>query len=558
MTDEEMARERELVDAAPELSDEELQKINSFFPAYFFRRKSTGEFWTTCCHRHGTADREVMCSPVWTDKNQREPKNSYSPPTIGTRKCPLCGARVIIKDLGKTGNRNNLWRGRRAMVLRWDGEALWARAYECMKCYENLNNLTGFPRVTRRGVYRFMPGKADGVIFSWYDGKAQTFQRQDGPLTGGRWKVKHPFYYNAEFEMGCDLVGLEELKKSPLRYCGAEAFMRQYDGEYSVELLTACCIYPRQIEMLMKAGLPDAVWDLVARGVKNAAVIDWTKTGPDAVRIGRQELKRFLHMDEDHRNVETLRAYRRYKGRFTVEECASWVARGLDVPKVTALAKEWNVPEERIVRYLVEESGDLNTIATTMRFWTDYLQAAQALGEPMHRENVLMPRPLGEAHNRAVERQMELRGIKGAEAQRRIYEKRRKALERKYAYSAGGIVIRIPRDKEEIKQEGIILKHCVGGYADRHINGNTTILFMRQETAPEVPWLTIEMNGNKLVQIHGYRNEGLYTAKGRFAPDPREVYREWLDKWLQWLEAGSPRSKDGTPKEMQMIDKKIA
>ena len=62
------------------------------------------------------------------------------------------------------------------------------------------------------------------------------------------------------------------------------------------------------------------------------------------------------------------------------------------------------------------------------------------------------------------------------------------------------------------------------------------------------PWLTIEMNGDKLIQIHGYRNEGIHTMEGRFAPDPREVYREFLDTWLDWLKKGSKRDKQGRPK----------
>ena len=103
------------------------------------------------------------------------------------------------------------------------------------------------------------------------------------------------------------------------------------------------------------------------------------------------------------------------------------------------------------------------------------------------------------------------------------------------------------KSAQEIMDEGRILKHCVAGYADRHMQGQVTILFMREAAAPDKPFLTIEMAGNKLVQIHGYRNEGLYSAKGRFAPDPREVHREWLDTWLEWLKKGSKRDKKGKP-----------
>ena len=55
------------------------------------------------------------------------------------------------------------------------------------------------------------------------------------------------------------------------------------------------------------------------------------------------------------------------------------------------------------------------------------------------------------------------------------------------------------------------------------------------------------MWGTELHQIHGYRNEGLYSAKGRFAEDPRETMAWFLDPWLDWIAKGSRRKKDGTP-----------
>ncbi|MCI9187221.1 MAG: hypothetical protein HFF33_07705, partial [Oscillospiraceae bacterium] len=128
------------------------------------------------------------------------------------------------------------------------------------------------------------------------------------------------------------------------------------------------------------------------------------------------------------------------------------------------------------------------------------------------------------------------------------YAERKAKLEEKYGFELDGYIIRIPASGEEILNEGRKLQHCVGGYADQHIQGKTTILFMRKVKKPDEPWLTIEMNGNKLVQIHGFKNEGLHTTKGRFAPDPREVYREFLDTWLDWLEKGSRRDKEGNPK----------
>ena len=203
---------------------------------------------------------------------------------------------------------------------------------------------------------------------------------------------------------------------------------------------------------------------------------------------------------------------------------------------------------------------------SALRFWEDYLTAAEAMGYQLHRENVLLPRNLGTAHNEATgQHRARLEQERRTEQERReaqrlidqrerdllmaeTYAKRNVKLEKKYGFAMDGYVIRAPMDKDEILAEGRKLQHCVGGYADRHMSGAVTILFMRKAQKPNEPWLTIEMNGNSLVQIHGFRNEGMYTTKGTFAPNPREVYREFLDTWLDWLAKGSKRDKEGNPK----------
>ncbi len=94
---------------------------------------------------------------------------------------------------------------------------------------------------------------------------------------------------------------------------------------------------------------------------------------------------------------------------------------------------------------------------------------------------------------------------------------------------------------QEIIDEGQQLRHCVGGYAQRHAEGKLAILFLRDDTRPYTPLVTIEMNGTKLVQIHGFRNE----RDG--AENPRKVYAGIVGPWLAWVEAGSKRNKDGAP-----------
>ena len=567
---------------APPLNQAERDAINALFPAYIFRRSRTDEIWTTCCRKHMTVSSEdmMLVTPernfpaVMWEPHQREPKNSRQAEPQPTVQCPLCGRKVIVKELGRTGKRDNLSRYRRAVVLRWYRGALWARAYGCAKHYSRDRgySLTDEPNCKLVGVYRFKPGLAEATTQYYYSGNYpfESIQHQDGPLTKGRWNIPGPFHANIEYGVGYSVIGLDEIQKSPFRYCMAE----EAEGKVNkfLQFLTACCFYPRQIEMLMKAGMSDVVMDLTERGVKHATVINWDDPSPaKAFKVSRQDMKTFLGTNRD---IQILELYKRLKGRVPLTECAEWMSRSLDIRRTFRAAKKWNIPPEKLIRYLdgyvgCAQYGGMSGIDSALRFWEDYLTAAEAMGYPLHRENVLLPRNLGTAHDnatgqhraqlereRAAQRREWERQRKAEEDERKRqaqlaeekYEERRLKLEKKYGFAMDGYVIRVPMGKDEILAEARKLQHCVGGYADRHIQGKTTILFMRKAKKPDEPWLTIEMNKNDLVQIHGFKNEGLHTQKGRFAPDPREVYREFLDTWLEWLEKGSRRDKKGNPK----------
>ncbi len=574
MTEQEKAER--FAKSAPPLRDGELEAINALFPAYIFRRSCTEEIWTTCCHEHtvvGTRDMMVSTPErnfmaVMYMAHQREPRNRWDDPAKPSVECPFCGKPVIVKELRYTGKRDNLASYRRAVVLRWHRGALWARAYDCKKVYSTGYDLTGEPECKLVGVYRFRPGLVEATTRSWWGNYPFTsVQHQDTGLVKGHWNIHSPFTANADYGMGYDVIGLDEIQESPLRYCMAGEAKQKFTK--FLEFLTACCFYPRQIEMLMKSGMSDVVRDLVERGVKHAAVINWDEGNPaKAFGLNRQDMKTFLGTNRD---IQILELHKKLKGRIPLATCVEWMTRGLDIRGTFQAAKKWNLAPERLIRYLDDKVGcarygGMSTIGSALRYWGDYLTAAEAMTYPLHRENVLLPRNLGEAHDKATkehgekmarERAAQQREWKrqreAAEAERirqakqaeKEYDKLREKLEKKYGFSMDGYVIQVPKGKDEILAEGRQLKHCVGGYADRHILGKTTILFMRKVKKPDEPWLTIEMNGNKLVQIHGFKNE---IVNGHRAPDPREVYREYIDTWLDWLQKGSRRDKKGNPK----------
>lgn len=132
-----------------------------------------------------------------------------------------------------------------------------------------------------------------------------------------------------------------------------------------------------------------------------------------------------------------------------------------------------------------------------------------------------------------------------------IYRKRVKELETMYSFDYNGYSIVVPASAQAIVEEGKVLGHCVGGYAARHLEGQTDILFLRKTRKKGTPYITIEMHhrGSRtapvfIAQIHGYRNDN-YGKRGH--GNPRQKYAWFLDVWMDWLGHGSKRDKAGKP-----------
>ena len=133
-----------------------------------FRRRKTGEVWTTCCRRHEVAPD----SPIWDEVHMREPRNAWrqNSKDYMYSRCPYCRAKVKVKDLQYTGKRDNLCAYRKAVVLRlWRGK-LWAVAMSLKKSYTDKEWLTEPPEAAMQAVYRY---DKDGYVTTkhhWYWG----------------------------------------------------------------------------------------------------------------------------------------------------------------------------------------------------------------------------------------------------------------------------------------------------------------------------------------------------------------------------------------------------
>jgi hypothetical protein len=115
-----------------------------------------------------------------------------------------------------------------------------------------------------------------------------------------------------------------------------------------------------------------------------------------------------------------------------------------------------------------------------------------------------------------------------AERRKKEDEKRKKIDEKRqqYEYEEDEYIIRLPKDCNEIVDEGVRQHICIGGYTSSHSNGSTNLFFLRKKSESNIPFYAIEMNNDKkIVQIHGFGNKWLGND-----PEAIPTVVRWLRK----------------------------
>lgn len=510
----------------PEIDAERYEReLNRLFEHYIFYRqtKRAREYWTSCCGRHGQMKKETRTQTPGERELLIAGHND-----LGV--CPWCGERITYKCEGRLGKKKNLTEYQPAVILAAKDGDLYARAYWARKDYAVLN---AAPSVFLVAAYRFSVREHSAMEYRHSYGGYLTTTME------GRYRVKErhisePFYDNGW--IGYPVMGQEEITKSDLKYCGWQ------ENDYrAMKFFAIASLYPDKVEMLRKSGLGWIVQDLVVRGVKDSAFFNWeAENYKTAFKISRAELREAVALGLDGQGITH---YMQQKKNLTLQDIAD-ISRGLSwqTEAFYELCSQNKKHAKRAWKYLKKQTkpeipGATPTARDTFQHWRDYLKMADDLGWDLTDETVAFPKDLVYSHDRAVE-EMSARRKRQAEEAEMARQYRLKELERsrqkeiakrqrKYNIEAAGYIIRVAETGEEILREGRTLRHCVGGYAERHLQGKTTILFMRRSETPEASLYTIEMQGNRMMQIHGYRND--IQAK----TPPRQEMAWLLEPWME-------------------------
>lgn len=477
--------------------------------------------------------------------------------------CPICGFRGTLISVAKAKSRDKLWEQEKILILREADGWVLAEAYHAIMDYSY--ELRPEADMERAARYAFREGKRQKWTwdFEWERDELCYWVRSARGTWTARKGVTEPFsaktWYGTVTDDGSYLViGLGAEKRTELRYCQLEQMITRMGEQRWSDELGECYIVRGVInwlaqssakpalEMLLKCGhtgIAEAVWK--GEGVGNA--ISWkAKTPWAAWRMTKKEYKAAMAAKLSDEEI----IWRRNNAAdIPMETFARWKGVLGDYCRDFCNRMGRHRSADRIVTWLNRYTLDGNTpsMNSLYRLWTDMLDLERECGNDITHENVLMPENIQERHDELVNyKNANLERLKSMSREKaNIYYRkgRMKELRERYEYSDGELLIRVPETGEEIEAEGAMLRHCVAGYADRHLQGIKTVLFLRWADDPDTPYITVEVAGDgHIVQIHGYRNEGSGKTMS-----PREIHGEFLDEWLAWIRAGSRRDKQGNP-----------
>jgi len=465
------------------------------------------------------------------ERQIREPrKNHYM-------ECPLCKALGICKPQG-TAKTEYHERGYGFTADRYKENGVVIRYLQFDKEYilEEIPGADGKPEM--HGAYE----KLEGV------------ELVRAYLEPGK-KIKKDYhknsYYTGDFWDDCNLYGLSSIRVREaavypalykaldgtfLQYCALKEYAAEKKSVNVMDYLERYVQIP-QIELLVKMQMYGVAEELI-KGY--CGIIEEKEAKSPAAFLGIRK-ERIKMLRESKGSVELLRVLKKEKRlgqQWTKEQIEGLCEirkeagdRIEGVLTVMTLQKALN----RIQKYAGCRFGTACSTATsrlqaaaTMYF--DYLSMRQQLGYDLTNSVYQQPRNLQEAHLKMVTEQNEKeqdKRMKEAGERFPLIQKNYRKLRRRYFYEDETYQIRPARSAGEIVLEGRTLHHCVGGdnYLRKHNEEKSIILFLRFKKNPELPYITVEIEGEKIIQWYG-----AYDKK----PDEKNMGK-WLEDYVSRL-----------------------
>lgn len=349
-----------------------------------------------------------------------------------------------------------------------------------------------------------------------------------GSDNGINWAVRNDFREPAfckccmgyNYDNSYSVLNIKAIDKSDMRYSQYQL----YHGNMLMSYLHAYCKHPN-LEYLMKQGYDvtsvryTGWWGYQEKFLLSQR-INWKSN--DLLKMLGLNKTEFKTLKGSEHLWEQYLGYREEYPKLRPEDLLS-IAKVFKDEHGTLerLVKTTGLTPQRLARYIHEQE-------MTPPDYSDYLEQCETLEYNIHDTMIALPHNFWTMHNRLTQiinyehDELVLQNFTSRLAERVSLE-----------FSADGLLVRQPHSLKEIEDEGRILEHCVGGYAERHAMGKLSIMFLRKAAEPDKPYYTVEVSKyGGLVQCRGYRNNVVHNGgedKPQEIKDFEQKYQRYLD-----------------------------
>ena len=318
---------------------------------------------------------------------------------------------------------------------------------------------------------------------------------------------------------------------------------RYWDDSWILDFYIAAARYP-DFEMLIKLGLDDYWQRLVVKLPTN--INPRGKTIEDRLRINKDRLKELVKAKGQYQNLHLYQLERKAGAHWTNEELnIVETLREGGYDRKYELILKYATPT-RIKNYMIKQKmwpkkGELwqkhNEKSRARNTYYDYIRMRVDQGYEMN-DIQLFPSDMRRRHDEMV---LEAEKAKLDKRKKEVLERfpkiktKYRRLSEKYSAAAGGYIIRPAKDAAEIVTEGRLLHHCVGGdnYLQKHNTGRSFILFLRPIKDKDIPYITVEIIDDTVVQWYG-----AYDKKPN-----KKLIDAWLDTYCKELKKRNEKPK---------------
>lgn len=271
-----------------------------------------------------------------------------------------------------------------------------------------------------------------------------------------------------------------------------------------VDILDYCGRYP-VIESLWKLGFKGLAVDIVSNSIK----IKQFRENHKALGISKELWRYMLQTDrqQDAGWIQEMQALSRVHGTIEEKEQAILVTGSR---QREALFLKRGLKLRKTVDYICEQAlYSYLTEPTVAQQYVDYLN----MSERLEIDTILYPDNLENAHDQLVELindQKNKKRLAEASKKDRAIEKVYNKIAKKFSFADEKYILRPAKSNVEIVREGQIQHICVGAgnYTEKMLHGKSYILFLRQQSAPDKPYYTVEITPEyEILQRHGKYNK---------------------------------------------------